>query len=84
MADLNQTSAVPSPPEPAKGGVAARIRNYFLTGLVVAGPLAVTIWLIWTIITWADDFMRPLIPRHTGRKAICRGRSRVPGLSSRS
>jgi len=62
MADLNQTSAVPSPPEPAKGGVAARIRNYFLTGLVVAGPLAVTIWLIWTIITWADDFMRPLIP----------------------
>ncbi|HEX5508168.1 MAG TPA: DUF502 domain-containing protein [Pseudolabrys sp.] len=47
---------------PQKGGVAARIRNYFLTGLVVAGPLAITIWLIWSIITWADDVMRPLIP----------------------
>ncbi len=47
---------------PSKGGVAARIRNYFLTGLVVAGPLAITIWLIWSIITWADDVMRPLIP----------------------
>jgi uncharacterized membrane protein len=43
-------------------GVAARLRNYFLTGLVVAGPLAVTVWLIWSIVTWVDGFMRPLIP----------------------
>ena len=42
--------------------IAGRIRNYFLTGLVVAGPLAITVWLIWSIITWADDFVRPLIP----------------------
>jgi uncharacterized membrane protein len=41
---------------------AARIRNYFLTGLVVAGPLAITAWLIWSIVTWVDDFVRPLIP----------------------
>jgi len=43
-------------------GMAARIRNYFLTGLVVAGPLAITVWLIWSIVTWVDGFMRPLIP----------------------
>ena len=43
-------------------GVAGRIRNYFLTGLVVAGPLAVTVWLIWSIITWVDSFVRPFIP----------------------
>jgi uncharacterized membrane protein len=43
-------------------GVAGRIRNYFLTGLVVAGPLAVTVWLIWSIITWVDGFVRPFIP----------------------
>ena len=43
-------------------GGAARLRNYFLTGLVVAGPLAVTVWLIWSIVTWVDGFMRPLIP----------------------
>ena len=41
---------------------AARIRNYFLTGLVVAGPLAITVWLVWSIITWVDDFVRPMIP----------------------
>lgn len=57
------TDPVPTPEAgPQKGGVAGRIRNYFLTGLVVAGPLAITIWLIWSIITWADDVMRPLIP----------------------
>jgi uncharacterized membrane protein len=42
--------------------IAGRIRNYFLTGLVVAGPLAVTAWLIWSIVTWVDNFVRPLIP----------------------
>ena len=43
-------------------GVAARIRNYFLTGLVVAGPVAVTAWLVWSFINWVDDVVRPLIP----------------------
>jgi len=46
----------------ASHSVVARLRNYFLTGLVVAGPLAITVWLIWSIITWVDGFMRPLIP----------------------
>ena len=43
-------------------GIAGRIRNYFLTGLVVAGPLAVTVWLIWSFINWVDDLVRPFIP----------------------
>ncbi|HXX08880.1 MAG TPA: DUF502 domain-containing protein [Pseudolabrys sp.] len=42
--------------------VAGRLRNYFLTGLIVAGPLAITAWLIWSLITWADNFVRPVIP----------------------
>jgi uncharacterized membrane protein len=42
--------------------VAGRIRNYFLTGLVVAGPLAVTVWLIWSFVNWVDGLVRPLIP----------------------
>jgi len=43
-------------------GFGARIRNYFLTGLIVAGPLAVTAWLIWSFVTWVDNLVRPLIP----------------------
>jgi uncharacterized membrane protein len=42
--------------------IAGRLRNYFLTGLIVAGPLAITAWLIWSLITWADDAVRPAIP----------------------
>jgi uncharacterized membrane protein len=43
-------------------GLVSRIRNYFLTGLVVAGPVAVTAWLIWWFVTWVDNLMRPFIP----------------------
>ncbi len=43
-------------------GVMGRIRNWFLTGLVVAGPLAVTVWLIWSFTTWVDGIVRVLIP----------------------
>jgi uncharacterized membrane protein len=43
-------------------GLMARFRNYFLTGLVVAGPLAVTAWLVWSVVTWADGVVRPMIP----------------------
>jgi uncharacterized membrane protein len=40
----------------------ARLRNYFLTGLVVAGPVAITLWLTWAFVTWVDDLVRPFIP----------------------
>ncbi len=43
-------------------GLGGRLRNYFLTGLVVAGPLTVTAWLIWSFVTWVDDLVRPLVP----------------------
>src|SRR5436853_6444608 len=49
-------------PEPAHPGAASRIRTYFLTGLVVAGPVAITIWLVWSFVTWVDELVRPFIP----------------------
>ena len=49
-------------PEPAQHGFMSRVRNYFLTGLIVAGPVAITIWLIWSFVTWVDDLVRPFIP----------------------
>lgn len=47
---------------PRSPGIAGRIRNYFLTGLIVAGPVAVTLWLIWWFVTWVDNLVRPIIP----------------------
>jgi uncharacterized membrane protein len=52
----------PAKPPLHRHGIGARVRNYFLTGLVVAGPLAITIWLTWSFITWVDDLVRPFVP----------------------
>jgi uncharacterized membrane protein len=39
-----------------------RIRNYFLTGLIVTAPLAITAYLVWTFIHWVDSWVKPYIP----------------------
>jgi uncharacterized membrane protein len=43
-------------------GVMARLRNYFLTGLVIAAPLFLTIYIIRTIIDWIDSWVTPYVP----------------------
>lgn len=44
-------------------GLGARLRNYFLTGLVVVGPVAITLYLVWWFISWVDQWVKPLVPR---------------------
>lgn len=39
-----------------------RLRNYFLTGVVVAAPISITIYLTWSFILWVDGWIKPLIP----------------------
>ena len=39
-----------------------QLRNYFLTGLVICAPLAITLWLTWSFILWADSWVKPYIP----------------------
>src|SRR6266404_4023341 len=53
---------VPAAPATHHHGFGYRLRNYFLTGLIVAGPLAITVYLTWSFITWVDDLMRPFMP----------------------
>ena len=49
-------------PPDAPRGLMARFRNYFLTGLVVAGPVAITLYLTWWFVTWVDGLVRPFVP----------------------
>jgi uncharacterized membrane protein len=58
---LNQPASPPEP-EPAPRTFGAAIRGYFLTGLLVAGPLAVTAYITWWLIALIDTWVRPLIP----------------------
>ncbi len=39
-----------------------RLRNYFLTGLIVAAPLAITIYIAWSFVGWIDSWVKPYIP----------------------
>jgi uncharacterized membrane protein len=65
---MSDQQSDPQPPvilqevEEHHSGPAARLRNYFLTGLILVGPLYITINLTWWLINWADDVMRPFIP----------------------
>ncbi|TCR85354.1 DUF502 domain-containing protein [Rhizobium sp. BK376] len=42
--------------------VAARLRNNFLAGLIICAPIAITTWLTWSVVHWADSWVRPYIP----------------------
>jgi uncharacterized membrane protein len=52
----------PAKPVSLRHGFVSRIRNYFLTGLILVGPIYITLNLTWWFINWVDDLVRPLIP----------------------
>jgi uncharacterized membrane protein len=59
-------------PQPPAGGqtghaeahtsAVGRVRNYFLTGLILVGPVYITLSLTWWFINWVDDVVRPFMP----------------------
>jgi uncharacterized membrane protein len=53
----------PSDPvaEPPRG-LMGRFRTYFLTGLIVAGPVIITLYLTWWFVNWVDNLVRPFVP----------------------
>lgn len=56
----------PTPPPDAshrpRTSARSRLRNYFLTGLIIAGPLAITVYITWWFITLIDGWVKPLVP----------------------
>ena len=54
----------PEPAEPPhRVSLWARLRNHFLTGLVVVGPLTITVYITWSLIHFVDNWVKPYIPR---------------------
>jgi len=62
---LPQEISLPKLASPLEKGhtLGARLRNYFLTGIIVAGPVAVTAYIVWWIITTVDGWVEPLVPQ---------------------
>ncbi len=51
------------PPQvPPRNAGWQRLRTYFLTGVVIAGPIAITIYLTWWIVASIDGWVKPIIP----------------------
>ncbi|RMF10675.1 MAG: DUF502 domain-containing protein [Alphaproteobacteria bacterium] len=48
--------------QPPRLSLLHRLRNYFLTGIVVAAPLAITVYLAWAFVRAVDNKITPLIP----------------------
>lgn len=67
--DEPMTTSPPDPDmpvaAPAPRGLTAgqRLRNYFLTGIVVSGPVVITIYLSLWMITLVDGWVKPIIPQ---------------------
>ena len=60
--DLDELVHKATPPPRKRSRARLRLRNYFLTGIVVAAPIGITIYLTWTFVHWVDSRVKPLIP----------------------
>jgi uncharacterized membrane protein len=43
--------------------IGARLRNYLLTGLVIVGPVTITLYTAWWFINVVDAWVKPFVPR---------------------
>jgi uncharacterized membrane protein len=49
-------------PRAQKAPLMQRLRNDFLTGLVILAPVTLTLWVVWTAVTFIDARIVPLVP----------------------
>lgn len=62
MTDTQEPSPEPEVVDSGRRSLVHRLRTYFLTGLVIAVPLFLTVYLTWAFIVWIDSWVKPLIP----------------------
>lgn len=59
-----EPSHPPTPKPPRRDGIGftGRLRAYFLAGVLVTAPIAITAYIAWWFISFIDNTVRPLIP----------------------
>jgi uncharacterized membrane protein len=61
---MSEPQLPPSGPEPLpiRGRALQRLRTYFFTGVIIAGPIAITIYITWWFISSVDGWVKPIVP----------------------
>lgn len=63
-AELKEGLARLAEEDPAEGWhLGSRLRNYFLTGLLIVGPVTITIYIVWWFINIFDAWIKPFVPK---------------------
>jgi uncharacterized membrane protein len=60
--ESGDTPSFDTPPPRRRSRTMARLRAYFLTGIVIAAPLFLTITITWWFVQWIDSLVDPFIP----------------------
>lgn len=47
-----------------KNKLSSRIKNYFLTGVIVAAPVTITVYMSYHLVVWINEVTSRLIPQH--------------------
>ena len=47
---------------PLRPGLFARLRAYFFAGVLVTAPIGITAYLAWSVVSWVDESVLPLLP----------------------
>jgi uncharacterized membrane protein len=62
MTPSQEPSQTPLQAKPSRMGFAARLRAYFLAGVLVTAPFALTAYLAWFVVDFVDSRVMKLIP----------------------
>ena len=62
LAEPERSFTISDPPTPP--GLLSRLRNYFLTGVIITAPFAITIFLVWQFISFLDSYVARLVPAY--------------------
>ena len=71
---MEQNQNQPTPPKKSESRVLAYLRDCFLTGILVTAPVALSLYIVWSILLWIDESVGHIIPIHF------MGNDSIPGL----
>ena len=67
---MDKTPSPAAPEEKPRKSVRQSLRAYFLTGIVVAAPVLITLYLLTTVIGAIDELVTPLLPPEVARIGV--------------